>query len=170
MNIIFKTNFYWIKKEEALVTSLLVWNSIYIPTQVIIFRVDSVIESNFIIYFKHSERLIGKFIILNESRTNTENELEFQIAFKIKRLLDEIEIFEGEMKSDFDVYADNEFNRIVNLVFMSDIAMTLMLEEHPRFGFYSVSPNIKKIETILAGKKDDFLEKLLSMRIKRNVF
>lgn len=162
--MIFNPNFYWIEKEEALVTSLLVWNNIYIPTQIIIFRVDTEFESNFIIYFKDKDRLLGKFIQLNDSRTNTENELEFQVAFKIKDLLDKIQTYESEMESDFDVYEDNEFSRIVNLVFMSDIAMALMLEEHPKFGFYSLSPNIKKIETILSGEKDDFLEKVVSMR------
>lgn len=162
--MIFKKNFYWIRKDESLVTSLLVWNNIYIPTQIIIFRVDFELLSNFIIYFKHEDMLIGKFIQIQESRTNTENELEFHIAFKIKWLLDEVQISNKGVKSDFDVYEDHEFNRIVHEVFMSDIAMTLMMEEHPKFGFYSLSPNIKKIETILSGRKDDLYEKLLSMR------
>ncbi len=165
--MIFKTNFYWIEKEGSLVTSLLVWNCGYLPTQVIIFRADTAMEVNFIVYFKSNDRLIGKFLQVNESRTNTENELEFRLAFRIKELLDQVHFSNDEMASDFDVYADNEFSRIVNLVFMSDLAMELMLEEHPKYGFYSLSPNIKKIETILSGKEDDLYEKLLSLRRSR---
>lgn len=162
--MIFKPNFIWIEKDIALVTSLLIWNNEYIPTQVVILRSDIGQVTYIILYFKNNDNLIGKFFTIGDLRTDTANELEFHIAFKIKAVLDEITTSDMEVKSDFDVEADYEFSRIVNSIFMSDVAMELMMKEHPVFGFYSISPNIMKIQTILSDEKDDMLKVLLSKR------
>jgi len=152
---------YWLKKDKTLITSLIIWNRDYEPYQVIILRSNSVQNINLIFYFQLDDGVVANQHTLGQLRTNSDEEINFHIARFAREFLDnqgETTAREGSTSSPDDQLRDS-----LKEVFLSPVAIELIREKHPEFGFYSNSPNLKKLEKILLGTYLGLLNTILKL-------
>jgi hypothetical protein len=144
----------WIKINQTFITSLLLWEHRYEPYQTIIFRNNHMNHIKIFLYFKIRSNIVAFQETVFEFRTETEEERMFQVArialLKLEELLIDKQLT-GE-HADNSKLISQDLNKLFDEAFLSPYALELMLEKSPEFGFYSVSPNIKKIELMLIGK------------------
>lgn len=160
----FPPNVIWKNKNGSLITSLLIWDDDYIPHQVVIIRKNYYSHISFIFYFFENDMLTSLYYELSDLRTKAENEIEFHMTLKIKSLLDEMRLNPYKTSQENDLNYD--LRDLVEEIFMSSIAMEIMKEEHPLFGFYSLSPNLRKFDNVLNGEKDELFESLKKIKRK----
>jgi hypothetical protein len=156
----------WIKVKETTITSLIIWEKHYEPYQVIIFRKNHPDRIDLIYYIQLDNLIIARQVFLNDFRTESEEEKLFQIArtglILIEKMLDNT-----QESSDGDSASSNEeLEKILKEAFLSSYAISLMREKHPEHGFYSLSPNFKKIEKMLTNQPYHLLQFLINI-IKR---
>jgi hypothetical protein len=145
----------WLKKEKTLISSLIIWNHEYEPYQVVILRSNHASDNNLIFYFQLDDGIVANQHSIGHFRTNTDEEVNFHVARLAREFLDkqgDKSILEGSANSPDDSLKDS-----LKEVFLSPIAIELMREKHPEFGFYSNSPNLKKIEKIMLGTYEGLL-------------
>lgn len=140
---------HWLKKEKTLISSLIIWNHGYEPYQVVILRSNHASDVNLIFYFQLDDGIVANQHTLGPLRTNSDEEIDFHVARLAREFLDnqgDKPIGEGSTTSP-----DDSLKESLKEVFLSPITIELMREKHPQFGFYSNSPNLKKLEKILLG-------------------
>jgi hypothetical protein len=153
----------WIKVKETNITSLIIWEKHYEPYQVIIFRKNHLDRTDLIYYIQLDNAIIARQISLNDFRTETEEEKLFQIA-RIGLILVEKMLDNSEESSHGDSASPNEeLEKILKEAFLSSYAIALMREKNPEFGFYSLSPNFKKIEKMLTNQPYHLLQFLINI-------
>jgi hypothetical protein len=149
----------WIKKSDALITSLVYWDKHYEPFQVIIFRWDRGDSQDLIYYFNINSVVYAFPHIIEAYRTHKEEEKQYHIA-RLGLMLLEKTIEKTTDHEDMKNYyppKNDELDKLLRNAFMSIYAMELMREKNPEFGYYSLSPNFKKIENMLAGIYENLL-------------
>ena len=144
----------WIKTKAIKITSLIIWNNDYEPYQTIIFREDKKIELKVIYYFQLDDKVVAYHQTIQGFRTDTEEEQFFQVAriglLLLGHALDEEKHGTGTSKQD--PLTDTRLNKLLEEAFLSSLAIDLMRTKSPDFGFYSFSPNLKKIEKMINGE------------------
>lgn len=138
---------------------MIIWDDTYLPKQTIIFRDDKRYQINLIYYFKLDKLFIAIKQKIDSFRTKTEEEKLFQIArlglvHLMKFNVDEKKIME-ELTST--LAEDDSLNQLLDEVFLSDLAMSLMRTKSPDYGFYSFSPNLSKLERMIHGEEYSLL-------------
>jgi hypothetical protein len=155
----------WIKTSNYLITSLVIWDQHYEPYQVIIFRFDKGKMLHLIYYFQLDTSVVARIQDTQEFRTNTEQEKMFQIARTgLLTLENTLHQKPTEETSQQAPVLDQLFNE----AFMSSIAIELMREKAPDYGFYSFSPNFKKLQKMLEGKPYHLLSQVESYMKKKS--
>jgi hypothetical protein len=144
----------WININQTFITSLLLWEHRYDPYQTIIFRKNHKNHIKIFLYFKIRSNIVAFQESIFEFRTETEEERMFQVArislLKLEELLIDKQVT-GENAENSKLISQH-LNKLFDEAFLSSYALELMRERSPEFGFYSISPNIKKIELMLLGK------------------
>lgn len=163
-------NITWLKQNNVLVTSLLIWDNDYLPHQVIVLRNDEPLENRIRLgsYFRNDTDVIPFNFLLSSFRTTSEEEVEFRLVMTIHEQLEYVHGLDASASSTGSSVASDEdpLAKLFNELFMSDLAMHLMLERHPTFGCYSMSPNLNKIQTILHNGCDPLFEELMRQKRK----
>jgi hypothetical protein len=154
----------WIKTKASLVTSLILWDHHYEPYQVIIFRVEKGNMLHLIYYFQLDTSVVASIQDIQEFRTNTEEEKMFQIA-RIGLLI--LENTLSQKPTEEPSQQAPVLDQLFNEAFMSSLAIELMREKAPDYGFYSFSPNLKKLQKMIEGKPYHLLSQVESY-IKKN--
>lgn len=157
----------WVEKNGILFTTLIMWNHLYQPHQVVIFR--KLIENHLILikYYLNISSHIYHHIGLIESKNYTEEETLFHITFMIKHKLDNKEDEKIEENDFDDEFKDAE--SILNDVFLDEYVMHGYQLSSPDFGFYSLSTNfhiLKKM--ILENQKPTLEEEVRRLMSKYN--
>ncbi len=70
----------WIKIQNTLITSLVIWDHLYEPYQTIIFRFNHQDFIQLIYYFKTNTEIVAFQDAIKDFRTDTEEERMFQIS------------------------------------------------------------------------------------------
>ena len=152
----------WINIKQNYITSLLLWDHNYEPHQTIIFRHNHNNHLQLFFYFKTTSQVLAFQDTISEFRTETEQERMFQIArmalLKLEALL--IEEQNNDSHPHFLKPIRPELNKLFDEAFLSSYGIALMRERAPDFGFYSLSPNIKKIEKMLLDKPYSIIDHL----------
>jgi len=158
----------WIKKSNALITSLIYWEKHFDPYQVIIFRWDRVQSQDLIYYFNINSTILAFPHIIEAYRTNKEEEKNYHIARLGLMLLEKTieKSMNSEGMEDYSPQKNNELDKLLKEAFLSIYGMELQREKHPDFGYYSLSPNFKKLEKMLAGQYEGFFNLIKPILIK----
>jgi hypothetical protein len=154
----------WIKSSNYLITSLVIWDQNYEPYQVIIFRFDKGNMLHLIYYFQLDTSVVASIQDIQEFRTNTEEEKMFQIA-RLGLLI--LENTLSQKPTEETSQQAPVLDQLLNEAFMSSLAIELMREKAPDYGFYSFSPNLKKLQKMIEGKPYHLLSQVESY-IKKN--
>ena len=155
----------WLKKDKTLITSLIIWDHEYEPYQVVILRLNQAQDIHLIFYFQLDDGVVANQHTLGPLRTNSDEEINFHIARLAREFLD---IQGGKTNGEESPNSpDDPLNDSLKEVFLSPIAIELMREKHPEFGFYSNSPNLKKLEKILLGTYQGLLKIILQLNKKQ---
>jgi hypothetical protein len=141
----------WIETKASLVTSLILWDQHYEPYQVIIFRHTTKQEEQVIYYFQLDDVILAYQQVLSSFRTETEEERQFQIARAALLILEKSMINKEQGEEATPTKKDLELEKLLKEAFLSSYAIALMREKSPDYGFYSLSPNFKKLEKMLQG-------------------
>jgi hypothetical protein len=156
---------YWLKKEKTTISSLIIWNHEYEPFQVVILRSNHGSDINLIFYFQLDDGIVANQHSIGQLRTKTDEEVNFHVARLAREFLDgqgNKSITQSSTTSPNDLLEDS-----LKEVFLSPIAIELMREKHPEFGFYSNSPNLKKIEKIMLGTFEGLLGLIYKLNNKK---
>jgi hypothetical protein len=156
----------WISWKHERLTSLIVWDEQYIPRQVIFitYAIKEVVHAW--MYAMINGELIKWKIKVSITRTSQPQEVDFHLFCEGKRLID-LSI-KKQQTSDTTIDAlpkDKNSISLIEELFISDLGMTLLLDHHPRFGFYSPSPNLKKIAKMLRGEQFKILDWLKQKKL-----
>ena len=151
----------WLKKDKTLITSLIIWDHEYEPYQVVILRLNQAQDIHLIFYFQLDDGVVANQHTLGKLRTNSDEEINFHVARLARDFLDiQGGKTNGEESPDSP---DDQLKDSLKEVFLSPIAIELMREKHPEFGFYSNSPNLRKLEKILLGTYQGLLNTILKL-------
>jgi hypothetical protein len=153
----------WISTKTIKITSLILWNKEYEPYQTIILREDRKTDLKVIYYFQLDDKVVAFQQTIHGFRTATEEERLFQISRIGLLLLGKALGEEEELPStsNEDPLTDKRLNDLLEEAFLSRLAIDLMRTRSPDFGFYSFSPNMKKIEKMIHGEDYHLLNLIL---------
>jgi len=157
----------WINVKQKMITSLLVWDQFYEPYQTIIFRQKYQTHESLIYYVKLDSVIFASPITLFNFRTETEEERHFFIA---KKALEIIENALNQIQSDEtggNPQPNLPLDALLKEAFLSPLALELMREKAPDYGYYSISPNFKKLQKMLEAKPYHILEFIDSLKFIR---
>ena len=155
---------HWLKKEKTLISSLIIWNREYEPYQVVILKRNQGDNFRVIFYFRLDDGVVAYELTIGQLRTNTEEEINFHVARLAREFIDNQSkktISEGTTTSP-----DDSLKESLKEVFLSPIAIEIIREKSPEYGFYSNSPNLKKLEKILLGTYQGMLENIIKISKK----
>jgi len=153
----------WVKSHNYLITSLVIWDHRYEPYQAIIFRLEKGNVMHLIYYVQLDTNVIASTQEIHEFRTNTEAEKMFHVA---RTGLLVLENALNQTPTDGTSAQAPVLDQLFNDAFMSPYAIALMREKSPDFGFYSFSPNLKKITKMLEGQPYQLLAWLKTLQNK----
>lgn len=149
----------WIKNHHSKITSLILWDKNYEPYQTIILRHDNKNQIHLIYYFQLDDRVVAYRQTIQEFRTDTEEEKFFQIAriglWLLEMALEFNPKNNGVIQEDPPI--DKRLNDLLSEAFLSGLAIGMMRTKSPDFGFYSFSPNLKKLEKMIRGENYSLL-------------
>jgi hypothetical protein len=155
----------WIRIGDTLISSFMIWTNDYLPYQTVMLRRQTKHSHQLVYYFKLEDKFVGSMVDIPKGRTQTEEEHVFHIAFEGLRMLYQW-LNHQENEGQPSPPITKQLQQLIEEAFISDLGMQLIKEEHhPDFGFYSLSPNYKKIAKMVEGKSYSLLEFL-----KGNVF
>lgn len=169
MNNKIRDEIEWVFKIEMQFTSLIIWDKMYEPYQVAIFRKK--IDDNRIL-IKHFIK-IDKLIIPNEFiidfENESENEIMFYITLEIRNFLDDyisntsfMDFNQTEQQNE-----NHDFDHILAEIFSDSMVIDAYKINGPDFGFYSLSANFFKLKKIiLDGIKPTINEEFDRLRKK----
>jgi hypothetical protein len=99
-------------------------------------------------------------------RTGQPQEIDFHLFCEGKRLIDlSIKKQQSLDRTMDDLLKDNNSISIIEELFISELGMALFLDKHPRYGFYSLSPNLRKITKMLRGEQFKILDWLKDKKL-----
>jgi hypothetical protein len=158
----------WLEHNQTLVTSLILWTWEYEPYQVIIFHLKKLENNHVIYYFNVDGFIFAKQDKISTNRTQTIYEKDYRIA---RIALEHLESFFNEMPNsgqENEKEVDNpQLDEAIKETFISTYGMEIMREKHPDFGFYSLSPNLNKLEKILKGEYKSLLDEIRKIQAKQ---
>jgi hypothetical protein len=158
----------WISKNKTFITSLIIWNHIYEPYQVIVLRKEEFKKNHLIYYFQLDHGVVANQQSITTLRTDTQAEINFHVTRLAREFLDSTTVEQSSQSSDAEPSIPNdELKNILQECFLSPIAIDIMKEKEPEFGFYSISPNFKKLEKILLGTYQGLLGMIMQIKNKK---
>lgn len=147
----------WIQQDKTWISSFIFWTHDYIPYQSVMLRMNGQHEIHMVYYFKMLDQFVGSMVTIPRGRTHQEEEWLFHIAFKGLELLEEW-IRHPDQDGSGATPLPKSLATMIEEAFISELGMQLIEEEHqPDFGFYSLSPNFKKIKKMVEGKSFSLL-------------
>jgi hypothetical protein len=157
----------WLEHNQTLVTSLIIWTWEYEPYQVIIFHPKKQENINVIYYFNVDGSIIAKQAKINSTRTQSTQERDYHIARLALEYLESITNEMPDLNKENEEEASNpQIDEAIKETFISTYGMEIIREKHPDFGFYSLSPNLNKLEKILKGEYKSLLEEIRKIQAK----
>jgi len=159
----------WVVKLEIQFTSLIIWNKMYEPFQVAIFRKKIADRKILIKYYTK----IDKFIKFNEFtidfKDESENEIMFYITLEIRNYIDNYcsKCSHLNLNQEEDQIENHDYDHILEEVFSDSMVIDAYKINGPDFGFYSLSVNFFKLKKlILDGVKPNINEEFDRLRDK----
>ena len=160
----------WIKYKEYLVTSLMIWNDKFLPFQTVVFRKNSLVCRAFI---KINEVIYQEDFLVDELRTNLEEEILFSITNYLQKLvnvytMDEYRNMEP-IVANLEDSALEDIREILKEMFLDKLVLEYLTQAVPDFGFYSLSLNFHKIKKMIEeGRKPTLYEEITRINKKYN--
>jgi hypothetical protein len=150
----------WVRIGDTLISSFIIWTKDYLPYQTVMLRRQTKHSHQLVYYFKLEDKFVGSMVAIPKGRTETEEENVFHIAHEGLRILYQW-LNHQENEGQPSPPITQELQQLIEEAFISDLGMQLITEEHhPDFGFYSLSPNFKKIKKMVEGKPFSILNYL----------
>jgi hypothetical protein len=156
----------WMPWGKALLTSIIVWDKDYIPRQVIIIAQKHKQGAQAIVYYMLGGLLCKHDVTITKQRTKRQQETDFHLFCEIKRMIDlDIRSTRDDNLDSTTDEGDENIRSLIEELFISELGMALLLDHDPEFGFYSLSPNIKKISKMIHGEPYRILDWLKSKKL-----
>ena len=154
----------WVKHKKYLVTSVIIWNDQYDPTQFIVFRDDNLAIRS---YCKLNDTVHREDFLVNHLRTSDESEVLFSITNRLRQILNKITLDDFYQDHRNEDIKEDVFMELINLIFLDDKVMESLLQSSPDFGFYSLSPNYNKLKMIIKeGRVPTLFEEVMYLKDK----
>lgn len=130
----------WLKKDEHLVASMIIWNDNYQPYQAIVFRKEDLSVKAFIMIngVVYKEDFLANFY-----QKEDEDDLLFSITSYLHNAVNYHSLVEEGLESEdnvkFDDDLDKGYKSILDKLFYDSLEMRDFMRKTPDFGFYSLS-------------------------------
>lgn len=130
----------WLKKDEHLVASMIIWNDNYQPYQAIVFRKEDLSVKAFIMIngVVYKEDFLANFY-----QKEDEDDLLFSITSYLHNAVNYHSLVEEGLESEdnvkFDDDLDKGYKSILDKLFYDSLEMREFMRKTPDFGFYSLS-------------------------------
>ena len=152
---------YWIKDRDFKFTSLVIWDDLYLPYSVIMFRKDNPNNHEIRMYVTIDGLVYKEDFIIDNKRTNSEEEVMYRITNWAQKLINVYVIFNHDEekllhKNDASMACRNEMF-LVNIISLKHEDLVGMRLKSPDFGFYSMAPNFDEYITEMETNEDSVL-------------
>lgn len=130
----------WLKKEDYLITSLILWNDNYQPYQAVVFRKNDLNVKAFLMI---NEVIYKEEFLANYFHKEDEEDLLFSITSYLHNAVNYHSLvqegLESEVNEKFDDDLDKGYKSILDKLFYDSLEMREFMRKTPDFGFYSLS-------------------------------
>jgi hypothetical protein len=157
----YQKRIYWVTDRDFKFTSLVIWDDFYLPYSAIVFRKDNFDNHEIRMYVTIDGLVYKEDFIIDNKRTNTEEEVMYRIANWAQKLINVYVIFNHEEekmlhKNDASMASRNEMF-LVNVISLKREDLVEMKLKSPDFGFYSLAPNFDEYIMEMETNEDSVL-------------